>query len=75
LLHVQENGVAVDAGMISINHHRLARRRRRTGVSPLREQAEALSLDAERRIELAAEVFERDCCGQFDDLRLAEPRF
>jgi len=33
-----------------------------------------MSLDAERRIELASEVFERNCRGQLDDLRLAEPR-
>jgi hypothetical protein len=42
-------------------------------LSPLREQAETLSLDSERRIELASEVFERNCRGQLDDLRLAEP--
>src|SRR5205823_12096596 len=32
---------------------------------------EALRFDAERRVELAAEIFERDRRGQFDDLGLA----
>src|SRR6185312_5821282 len=35
------------------------------------DQAEALGFDAERRVELAAEVFERDCRGQLHDLGLA----
>jgi hypothetical protein len=41
---------------------------------PLRHQAEALRLDAERRVELAAEIFERHRRGQLDDLRLRKPR-
>src|SRR6185437_14324595 len=41
---------------------------------PLRQQAEPLRPDAERRVELAAEVFERDRRGQLDDLRLGEMR-
>src|SRR4029079_8949743 len=36
----------------------------------LRDQAEALRFDAERRVELAAEVFERNRRRQFDDLSL-----
>src|SRR5216117_2896862 len=42
--------------------------------SSLRQQAEALRLHAERRVELAAEVLERDRRSELDDLRLAELR-
>ena len=44
---------------------------RRPARLSLRDRAEALGVDAERRIELAAEILEGDRCGQFDDLRLA----
>src|SRR5437764_9414178 len=43
---------------------------RERGSLALRDQAEALRFDAERRVELAAEVFERNRRRQFDDLRL-----
>src|SRR5438067_13522081 len=36
-----------------------------------RDHTEALRLDPERRVELAAEIFERDRRGQFDDLLFA----
>src|SRR4051794_28252560 len=36
-----------------------------------RDHTEALRLDPERRVELAAEVFQRDRRGQFDDLLFA----
>jgi hypothetical protein len=39
----------------------------------LRDQAKALCLNTEWRIELAAKILERDRGSQFDYLRLAEP--
>src|SRR3954454_20999381 len=42
-----------------------------TGALARWDHTEALRLDPERRVELAAEVFERDRGGQFDDLFLA----
>src|SRR6266478_8098183 len=41
---------------------------------PDRHHAEALGLDAERHVELAAEVLERHRRGQLDDLGLVEER-
>src|SRR3990172_3370011 len=38
----------------------------------LPEHAEPLRLDPQRHVELAAEILERDDCGQLDDLRLVE---
>src|SRR5256885_13458071 len=40
-----------------------------------RAHTEALRLAPERRVELAAEVFQRDRRGQFDDLLFAEMLF
>src|SRR5437870_13687808 len=42
--------------------------------SSLRQKAEALRLHTERRVELAAEVLERDRRSELDDPRLAELR-
>src|SRR4051794_29821243 len=42
-----------------------------TGALARWDHTQALRLDPERRVELAAEVFERDRGGQFDDLFLA----
>src|SRR5438874_5232552 len=59
------------AARLTPSHRRCGRRAYTFRELALWDQAEALGFDAERRVELAAEILERDRRRQFDDLRLA----